>query len=223
MNRPFRLWAIWVISICGSAFALHLQAGETAIPNTMVKVVVAAEATDMPEDSFGTKPRTFYRAGDTYGRTEEADDPAMKLHGLIIISEPDSWMINLTDKTGKHFKDPGPTFVMHMPVFALPNLPKIFYSLEFGREFEFFEKVSKKKKYPKTVNGMKFDSYAVGTGGYMVVVYTEPNKEVPLFAFLFKGNDVILTIRYMEYKSGLSFDPALFKVPGGIKITEQTP
>jgi hypothetical protein len=144
----------------------------------------------------------------------------MKLHELMITSEPDTWMINLTDRTGKHITDPGPTFVVHAPVFPIEDLPKIFYSLELGKEFDFFQKVSHKEKHEKVIGGRKFDSYAVGTEGYMLVVYTNPGQEVPLFAVLFKGDDLIYTVKYLDYEKGLPFDGRLFKVPAGFTITE---
>jgi hypothetical protein len=60
--------------------------------------------------SFGAKPKTLYIASDGYSRTEEEPDPEQGVHGLIIVSEPDVWMINLFDHTGRHIVDPGPTY-----------------------------------------------------------------------------------------------------------------
>ena len=47
---------------------------ETAKPSTMKKFEVRYVADDIDPSSFGAKPRTCYRAGDTYGRVEEAPD-----------------------------------------------------------------------------------------------------------------------------------------------------
>ncbi len=34
-------------------------------------------------------------------RSEEAPDPANHIHGLIVTAEPDTWMVNLDNGTGK--------------------------------------------------------------------------------------------------------------------------
>ena len=45
--------------------------------------------------SFATKPKTMYRAGNGHCRTEESPDIEQGLHGLMIVNEPDVWMLNL--------------------------------------------------------------------------------------------------------------------------------
>jgi hypothetical protein len=80
---------------------------------SVIKIVSRFISPQIPPDSFAAKPKAVYIAGDSYARVEEEPDAARGIHGLIIISEPDSWMINLLDHSGRHMVDPGPTFIIH--------------------------------------------------------------------------------------------------------------
>jgi hypothetical protein len=62
----------------------------------------------MPSESFAAKPKTFYLAGEKYGRVEEQLDSEHGLHVLFITNEPDSWIVNLVNKTAQHIVDRGP-------------------------------------------------------------------------------------------------------------------
>jgi len=75
-------------------------------PETMAKVTVR----HIPEASFAAKPKTMSRAGNGYCRTEELMDRDQGIHGLMIINEPDVWMVNLLGEDSATLRDPGPTF-----------------------------------------------------------------------------------------------------------------
>ena len=60
----------------------------------MTKLIVRLESPEVPGQSFAAKPKTLYRAGTGYCRTEELPDPEHGIHGLMIINEPDVWMVN---------------------------------------------------------------------------------------------------------------------------------
>src|SRR5438045_7621317 len=74
--------------LCNSAFA------EPTKPK-VIKIVSRFISSEIPPNSFAAKPKTIYIAGDSYSRVEEEPDREHGIHGLIIVSEPDSWMINL--------------------------------------------------------------------------------------------------------------------------------
>ena len=119
--------------------SLSILPGNTeapAAPSTMKKFEVRYVADDIDPASFGAKPRTCYRAGDTYGRVEEAPDEPLGLHGLIIIAAPDVWMINLVDSSGKHIIDKSTPAQARMPILASGQ--RAFKDLEFGKELQFF-------------------------------------------------------------------------------------
>lgn len=84
----------------------------------MTKVVVRLESSDVPKGSFAAQPKTMYRAGTRYCRIEELPDTEHGIHGLVVINEPDAWMINLLTKTAQYEADPGPTFICRLPVLS---------------------------------------------------------------------------------------------------------
>src|ERR1035441_3745446 len=88
------------------------------MPKTMTKLMVKSESPDTPKDSFASQPKRMYRTGTGYCRIEENPDPEHGIHGLMIINEPDVWMINRLDKTARHIVDAGPTFNCRLPIFA---------------------------------------------------------------------------------------------------------
>jgi hypothetical protein len=98
----------------------------------VTRIVCRFVSPEIPPDSFGAKPRTIYIAGESYSRVEEELDSAHGIHGLIVISEPDSWMINLVDRSGRHIVDPGPTFIVHHRIMAT-DAPRELANLEFGK------------------------------------------------------------------------------------------
>src|SRR5882724_1033467 len=79
-------------------------------PATMTVVSARLRHPEVPDQSFGAKPKVYFRAGTRYCRIEEEADPQNGIHGVMIINEPDVWMVNLLDKSAKHFVDTGPTF-----------------------------------------------------------------------------------------------------------------
>lgn len=185
----------------------------------MTKVIIVDNSPNIPKGSFEKVPKTTYLVGSKFARVEEAYDPSMNLHALLIISEPDIWMVNLANKTGKHTIDPGPDFNIHIPVLSGSDKENLFGDFEIGHELDFFRKIKGFRTYSKTMGGEKFDSYSVERKNLMVVVYTRQHSDIPIFVFLFKGNNVISIIRYLEYKKGLPIDPKLFRAPSNIHFS----
>ena len=97
------------------------------VPEKMVKVVFREVTPGIDRGSFAAKPKTLYRLGSKYGRTEEALDSALKIHGLIIVDEPDVWMINLVTRTGQHIVDTGEPYHFHAPIVGGPDDPEVYY------------------------------------------------------------------------------------------------
>ena len=108
--------------ICLLACLLTTSLFAQQTPKIMTKMVVQLQSPDVPADSFAAKPKTMIRAGTQFCRTEEEPDPEHRIHGLVIINEPDAWLVNLESKSAQHMVDPGPTFNCRMPVFA-PSFP----------------------------------------------------------------------------------------------------
>jgi hypothetical protein len=95
----------------------------------VLKIVTAADFPDAPASAFASLPRTLYRLGERYARLEEALDKERNLHLLVVVNEPDVWMVNLADRTGRHAVDDGP------PKFHAPIVDN--FASKFWRQFEF--------------------------------------------------------------------------------------
>ena len=74
-------------------------------PKVLTKVEVTLHSADAPDGSFAATPKVFYRAGNGYCRIEEVADPENNLHNLMIVNEPDYWMVNLSEET-RHAHSP---------------------------------------------------------------------------------------------------------------------
>ncbi|HZT13675.1 MAG TPA: hypothetical protein VFA29_12760, partial [Candidatus Baltobacteraceae bacterium] len=72
--------------------------------------------------TYGAQPKTFYRVGEDKLRVEEGLDRQNGIHELIVVAEPNVWMINLFTNSGRHMVDPGPTFKTVAPVIGLQGV-----------------------------------------------------------------------------------------------------
>jgi hypothetical protein len=155
-------------------------------PKTMTKVEVVLQSPDAPNGSFASKPKVFYRAGNRYCRAEEAPDPEQGIHGLMIISEPDYWMVNLFAKTARHGVDPGPTFNCRLVIFAngtpdsLDEESKQIMQLEFGRELEFFKSKGSIPDKGPVLQTKETTVYRVKIGSTALALFTHGTPERPL-------------------------------------------
>ena len=95
--------------LISSLMFVLLIAPAQEVPKTMTKITTKV-VEPKPTSSFLAQGKTMWRAGTKYARIEEAPDTANGIHGLLIVNEPDAWMINLFEKSGRHMVDPGPTF-----------------------------------------------------------------------------------------------------------------
>lgn len=212
------------ISVFLLATALYAQQP----PAAMMKMVVQLAGTGVARDSFAAKPKTIFRSGTKYCRVEEQPDPENGIHGVVIISEPDLWMVNLIDQTARHFVDRGPDLNCHMPIFGdrLSGIPdeiaKQIGALEFGFEMEFFKSHGAVREQGPV---LQFGGRPVQTSGYrlhfgdrMVVLFTDGDPERPAAVAMFHGEE-----SFTYYYSGyglLPFDATLFAKPSGVKIEE---
>jgi hypothetical protein len=68
-------------------------------PKTMNRITVQLDGPEVRQNSFARKPTTIYRAGSTYCRVAKVPDPEHNIYGLLIVNEPNAWMVNLATKT----------------------------------------------------------------------------------------------------------------------------
>ncbi|HTE93949.1 MAG TPA: hypothetical protein VK678_10615, partial [Bradyrhizobium sp.] len=198
-------------------FIGHLAAAEPKPP--MTRIEYRAISPKIPADSFAAKPKIQYIAGTTYSRTEEQPDPPERIHGLIICAEPDIWMVNLIPRTAQHIVDPGPTFITHHNILDR-DAPKAFASLEFGKEIEFFRSHHATPLEAQSLDGQRCEVFEFKHESYRIVLFVRPDTHQPFHFDVFRDDKAFFSIRYLIYQTNLPFDPALFKPPAGITITE---
>ena len=170
-------------------------------------------------DSFAAQPKDLYRIGSGKMRVEEGVDAANGIHGLTVSNEPDIWMANLYDHTGKHIVDPGPTFFAEAPVFGT-ILPGKLAALEFGCEADFIAGNALKPVRTEQIGGNAYDVYRLEDGSDSVEILRRPGSDAPSFARYYHQGVVQIAIRYDLYESGLPDDPTLFAPPPDIDYAE---
>ena len=196
-------------------------------PKLMTKVEVIMQSPDAPAGSFAAKPKVFYRAGNRYCRIEEAPDPEQGIHRLIIVNEPDYWMVNLFTKTGRHSVDPGPTYNCHLPIFAygtpqsLDEETKEIRQLEFGQEFEFFKSKGATAEKGPVLQTKETSVYRAKVGTAALALFTYGTPERPLAVALQREGKSDL-FWYSGYGQ-VDFDPKLFTKPENVKIEDSKP
>jgi hypothetical protein len=190
----------------------------------MTRVVVHFQSPDLPENSFAAQPKTFYRAGTGYCRVEEALDSENGIHGLMVINEPDSWMVNLLTKSGQHMVDPGPTFNCKLLVFtddikSATDATNKLNHLEFGREIAFFQENGATVHEGPTLHGKATKAYVVDAGNSKVMLFTDVTQDRPIAVARERG-DKREVYWYATYEE-LPFDSKLFMKPDGAKIEDR--
>jgi hypothetical protein len=193
-------------------------------PHAMTKLVVRLESSDTPEDSFAAKPKTRYRAGNGYCRIEEMPDDEQGIHGLVIINEPDIWMVNLFTKTARHYVDSGPTFNCRMPMFqgdqikSSDDTKNPILDLEFGRDIEYFKSKEVASKPGPVLRDKPTTAYALEVGDSQLLLFTTGTPEQP-WAVARRSGKTRDIFWYATYEQ-LPFDPKLFAKPADVKIEE---
>ncbi|HEU5457736.1 MAG TPA: hypothetical protein VFU68_03890 [Terracidiphilus sp.] len=196
-------------------------------PATMTKMQVLLQNSDTPASSLAAKSKVLYRAGNLYCRVEEQADPEHGIHGLMILHEPDAWMVNLASKTALHIVDPGPTYHCRLPIFVglgkeVPvDVATQLASLEFGQELEFFKSKGATAHPGPVLQTKQTTLYKLEFGDSTVALFTYGDPAVPLAVAWTRGDKH--SIYWYSGYGQVPFDASLFAKPGGVVITEIKP
>jgi hypothetical protein len=189
-------------------------------PEGQMRIVTVNTSPGIPKDSFASQPLVMYRAGNERLRVEEAPDTANGIHQVLISNWPDSWAVNLLDKTGQHVKDDSPDPGVHAPVItADPSLgiPAAWSDLEYGCEWSFFE-ILKATQTPTEKHDLV--KHQLTEGAWRLTMVTAANTRKPWMMILAKDGKVVWAVRYTAYDHQEAVDQALFAKPEGIKFTD---
>lgn len=206
-----------MIALVSAAAPAHAM---TCAPSKLVRIVQTAVTPGIDPTSFGAQPRTYYRIGNNNLRIEEAPDTANGIHGLVIVSEPNIWMINLFDNTGQHIVDPGPTFNAVAPVIAIRGLPAKLADMQLGCEEDYLTTNAVKPTRTEHIGDADFTVYRIADGGDALELLERRGTTTPAYARYYHQGKLNLALRYDVYETGLADDPSLFVPPGGIKMKE---
>jgi hypothetical protein len=189
----------------------------------MTKMVVQLQSPDVPAESFAAKPKTMFRVGTQFCRIEEEPDAEHGIYGVVIIAEPDAWLVNLATKTAKHMVDPGPTFNCRMPIFTgLPDLPddetKSLAGLEFGEELDFFKSKGAAPQQGMVLQTKQTVLYKLQFGDSTVALFTFGTPERPLAVAWNRGEKH--EIYWYSGYGQMDFDAKLFAKPEHVAIED---
>ena len=146
--------------------ALALPAAADCVPHKVLKIVTAPDA-DVAE------PHTLYRLGSRYGRLELPLNTADNTHLLFIVNEPDLWVVNQVDNTGRHMVDADEKGEFHAPV--LEDMDSKFWSqFEFGCEEPFMKAVNARVELDGGVT--RYSHEAEGTSVVLTVAKGKPQR-----------------------------------------------
>jgi hypothetical protein len=212
--------------LIGLLFAVALcfggvRAADAAVcaPAKLEHIRITNVTPGIDPSSFNGQPQDMYRLGDGKMRSEEAVDSINKIHGLLVTNEPNIWMVNLYDKTGKHIVDPGPTFYAKAPIAGIIPSKKLM-SLEFGCEGDFIAAYAPTPARSEVVGSVMFDVFRVADGTDAVEILERPGSNVPSYVRYFQNGAPAFMLRYDLYETNLPDDPSLFAKPADIKYTE---
>ncbi len=206
------------IFVCflGIAFSSVAQ-DESKPPVTKLEFILASP--NLSANSIGAKPKTIYLAGKTYARIEQPADVTSERQNLIIVHEPDVWIVDIAGLKGRHAVSPGPDFEVHNPILG-PDGPPEFSELEYGHEPEFFRRPEAKTLQSKRIGTAKCEVKELKANHYRITLYTDSVKKCPVLLQVFHGEEVIVQIVYLSYETGLAFNPSLFQPPKAISFVE---
>lgn len=185
----------------------------------MIRLVTRDVSPDVPRGSFGAKPKTLYRVGEKYGRLEEEADPEGGIHGLIVVSEPRVWMVNLADMTGQRVTDPGPSFVFRAPIIPQATRGPPPPMLEFGMEYEFMKAHGAKPKV-LVVGGKRQEALVARVDGYVITLAGDRAAERPSRVKVEQKGKTLIELDYLEYGRDLAPRMELFVPPAGVRFRD---
>lgn len=188
-------------------------------PEKLTRVIVRNVSPGLAAAAPAAQPRTLWRQGSTFLRSEESPDPT-RGQPVVIIAEPDIWTVDMATQSGQHQVDPGPELVVRAPILpAAPDLPPPFRTLEFGCEVAFLTAAG--AMVPRQTvpwGATKATVHQVTSGEHTVSILLGTRRQVPLMVAYARSGQPVFALRYDDYRDDLPDRPGLFAEPAGMKF-----
>jgi hypothetical protein len=194
-----------------SCIALAARAAD----DKMLYVEYRLAGKQIQADSFDAQIKKVWRIGTRYLRFEDAPNPVTKIHGLIIVAEPDIWIIDRNTNQAQHTIDPGPNYKIRFPLLASESSEKL-RQLEFGSELQFFRDNNATELPAQEIEGIKCKPLRLEIEGEEVTLYLKTD-DTPLQVTV-KSPDYEYTMRFIRYEPDRRPDKSLFQLPPGVQL-----
>jgi hypothetical protein len=201
-------------------------------PKSLVSMTVRNVTPGLQASDPRAQPKRLWRKGEKFLRSLEQpvfsqalQDPKVPIarQALVIVAEPDVWMIDMASREGRHSLDPGPVFEVRAPILNAGLAPPEFMSLEYGCEAEFVAIRAPVAQRAVRWGGVDagLHTYTVGTAS-LAMLLNSRTGEPQLIVHVRDGRPVTI-ISYDEYRRDQPDQPELFRPPADVKITEAPP
>lgn len=196
-----------------------VQPAGSCAPEKLFRTTVRNISPGLAASASAAQPRTIWRKGAYFLRSEEDVDPVRGDQNVIIVAEPDVWMINLANRTGQHSLDPGPELVVRAPIPPVGAPPQLL-RLEFGCEREFLAQFAPTPEAEAPWGARRAALHRVTVGEHSVALLMDSRRNTPLMVSYLRQGRPVVVFRYDEYRHGLPDRPELFTPDKTIRITE---
>lgn len=193
--------------------------GAVCAPEKLFRATIRNISPGLPAADRGAQPRHLWRLGSTFLRSEEQPDPVRGDQILMIVAEPDIWVINLAAGVGQHTVDPGPDLVVHAPILPIgPDMPPVLRTLEYGCEPAFVAQHAPRPQQLVKWGAIQASVHAAAFGEHTVVFLMDQRRNQPIMVSYLRQGRPVFVVRYDNYRPGLPPQVGLFQPPKNIRI-----
>lgn len=198
--------SLLALLLLACSFAVHAQ-------EKMLYVEYRVLSPKLPPSSAESQTRKLWLVGNKYMRFEDVPNPETGVHGLIIVAEPDIWVIDRKSNQGQRSVDPGPSYAVHFPMLATESSARL-RQLEFGGELAFFQQNGARELASQVVDGVSCKVFAMEVDERELLLYQR--KDGKPFQITVKSDSGEYSVRILKYEPDTKPDLGLFKPPVGV-------
>jgi hypothetical protein len=215
MSIQAKLAAVAAALCATPALAQAPDAG--CAPQGLIHVVVRNVTPGLAPTDPTAQPREIWRQGAAFLRSVEAASGGER---MIIVSEPNIWLVDTAKGQARHAVDPGPTLAVHAPVLPVEGTPGPLLRLEFGCEAQFVAAYAPRVEREVDIGGLKAGLHTVTVGDRAVAILMDEARQAPISIGYLQAGQPRFVVRYHLYERNLLANPQLFAPPKGVEIVD---